>query len=189
MEREGEEEESDTRKGCFCRARKRERGRGTDVSFLLWSRPISLFLGSVAWIPVWIRESWARVTLDFLMWEGNLSRRRDIFSSLSFFFGFFTSRRLLCLVSIESRMIVIGIGVSIVLGFLVISFGIRLKNGFLNLNYSNYERLKSWRLIIMKRSRYLSFDIVKKAKKKKEILNLNVTWRMYLPMFKRILES
>lgn len=39
-------------------------------------------------------------------------------------------------------MIVIGIGVSIVLGFLVISFGIRLKNGFLNLNYSNYERLK-----------------------------------------------
>lgn len=49
----------------------------------------------------------------------------------------------LFLVSIESRMIVIGIGVSIVLGFLVISFGIRLKNGFLNLNYSNYERLKS----------------------------------------------
>lgn len=41
----------------------------------------------------------------------------------------------------------------------------------------------------MKRSRYLSFDIVKKAKKKKEILNLNVTWRIYLPMFKRILES
>lgn len=78
--------------------------------------------------------------------------RREFKSKTRYFFPLFLfslvsllrgDYYVLFLVSIESRMIVIGIGVSIVLGFLVISFGIRLKNGFLNLNYSNYERLKS----------------------------------------------